>query len=318
MGLKATVLGASGYSGSELLRWLDRHPAIEVVAVGAGANAGRPVSEVLPHLVAGDLTLQPVDEAAACSADVLFSCLPPSHLPPESNATTVVDLSDGYRADPAWVYGLTEFHRDEVRGATRIANPGCYPTASLLCLAPFTAAGLIEGPLVIDALSGTTGAGRKSEDHLLHAAIDGNAAAYGGVDHRHIAEIERGLTTDGGAEVTVSFTPHLVPMSRGVLVTARGRLSRSISDAEAIEVLKEAYSSEPFIHVIPGWPATKSVLGSNHAVVSARVDERAGFLVCSAAIDNLGKGAAGQAVQNANLMLGLEETTGLIGGGLWP
>jgi N-acetyl-gamma-glutamyl-phosphate reductase len=188
----------------------------------------------------------------------------------------------------------------------------------LLSLVPFVRAGLIEGPVVVDALSGTSGAGRKMQDHLLHSSIDGNVSAYGTVEHRHVPEMERGLAAFGGSDVTVSFTPHLVPMSRGLLVTARAKLARDIDDDDALGVLQDAYSMEPFVRASTEWPATKSVYGTNNALVSARVDARAGFLVCSAAIDNLGKGAAGQAIQNANLALGLEETTGLEASGVWP
>jgi N-acetyl-gamma-glutamyl-phosphate reductase len=230
----------------------------------------------------------------------------------------VVDLSDEHRGDVAWIYGLCEFNRDSVPGKKLIANPGCYPTATLLALVPFARAGLIEGPVIVDAMSGTSGAGRKGEDHLLHASLDGNVTAYGSVTHRHIPEMERGLASYGRLEATVSFTPHLVPIARGLLVTARARITGQIDDGDALEVLETAYSTEPFVTAIEGWPSPKSVAGTNRAVVSAHVDERNGLLVASAAIDNLGKGAAGQAIQNANLALGLGETTGLDAVGVWP
>lgn len=318
MGVQAAVLGASGYAGGELLRYLAVHPAIDVVAVAAGAKKGLPVSDVLPHIVGIDLELQGIAGVLEAPADVVFSCLPPGELPDVGGERCVVDLSDDHRADETWTYGLPEFDRDRVATATSIANPGCYPTATLLCLVPFVASGAIEGPVVVDALSGTSGAGRRSEDHLLHASLESSATAYGSVSHRHVPEMERGLASFGGRGLTVSFTPHLVPMSRGLLVTARAPLSRDIDDAGALEILSDTYSNEPFVSVIESWPATKSVAGSNRAVVAARVDGRAGMLVCSAVIDNLGKGAAGQAVQNANLALGLGETTGLETMGVWP
>ncbi|HEV2756336.1 MAG TPA: N-acetyl-gamma-glutamyl-phosphate reductase [Actinomycetota bacterium] len=319
MGASAAVLGASGYTGGEVLRLLARHPAITVTAVAAGANAGRPLGDALPHLRHElDLELTTVAEAAA-SAQLCFSCLPHGALPDhlgEVAAEIVVDLGDDFRSHPGWTYGLPELARPGHAG-TRIANPGCYPTAALLCLVPFARAGWITGPVVVDALSGVSGAGRAAEDRLLFANVDGGASAYGTVAHRHVGEIERGLAGFGGMEATVSFTPHLVPMPRGLLVTARAPLC-SEPAGDPLDVLHDAYADEPFVHVTPEWPSTKAVAGTNHALVSARVDARAGYLVCSAAIDNLGKGAAGQAVQNANAALGLPETTGLEGIAVWP
>jgi N-acetyl-gamma-glutamyl-phosphate reductase len=230
----------------------------------------------------------------------------------------VIDLSDDHRFDRGWVYGLTEFGRPGLVGAPRIANPGCYPTATLLALVPFVRAGLVEGPLVIDAISGYSGAGRAAEDRLSLATGSGGVTAYGGVDHRHVGEMERGLAAFGGAEHVVSFTPHLAPMPRGLLVTARAELGISMDDGAALEELRHSYSREPFVDVTAEWPTTKAVIGSNRAVVSARVDPRAGLLIVSCAIDNLGKGAAGQAIQNANVALGIEETAGLSGLGVWP
>ncbi len=314
------MLGASGYAGAEILRLLARHPAISVVAVAAGSREGRRVGDVLPHLSGEiDLELTSVEEAAA-AADVCFSCLPHGTLPAHLDAVAaevVIDLGDDFRAAPGWAYGLPELARPRPP-ARCIANPGCYPTATLLCLVPFARAGAIDGTVVVDALSGVSGAGRAAEDRLLFANVTGGASAYGTVAHRHVAEIERGLALFGGLQTTVSFTPHLVPMARGLLVTARARVSSPIDDDVALQILQEAYADEPFVYVSREWPSTKAVAGSNNAHVSARVDRRAGFLVCSAAIDNLGKGAAGQAVQNANAALGLAETAGLEGIAVWP
>ena len=320
MGTTAAVLGATGYAGGELLRLLAGNPALDVLVAAGGSRAGIRSDDALPHLAgAGPARVATLEEGLATSADVCFSCLPPGVLPLEDvDAEIVVDLSDDHRADPDWTYGLTEFARAELAAATFIANPGCYPTASLLCLLPFLTAGIVEDPIVIDALSGYSGAGRHSQDRLMLSAGDANVTAYGDVDHKHVAEIERTITRLCDIDVTVSFTPHLVPMSRGLLVTARARLSTELTDNEALGILSESYATEPFVHVLPTWPSTKPVSGSNHAHVSARVDERANLLVASAAIDNLGKGAAGQALQNANVCLGLEETTGLGAIGVWP
>ncbi|HEX2196563.1 MAG TPA: N-acetyl-gamma-glutamyl-phosphate reductase [Actinomycetota bacterium] len=318
MGAAAVVLGASGYTGAEVLRLLARHPAIEVVAAAASTRSGSPLHEALPHLRgAFDLELGTVEEVAG-AGEVCFSCLPHGTLPDHLGAVAaevVVDLGDDFRADPGWLYGLPELGRES---GSRIANPGCYPTATLLCTVPLARAGAIEGPVVVDALSGVSGAGRAAKDHLLFANVTGGATAYGTVEHRHVPEIERGLARYGGLDTRVSFTPHLVPMARGLLVTARARPVRPLTDAAAFDLLQEAYRNEPFVHVSEDWPATKDVAGTNRAVVSARVDARAGFVVCCAAIDNLGKGAAGQAVQNANRALGVGETTGLEGVAVWP
>jgi N-acetyl-gamma-glutamyl-phosphate reductase len=279
--------------------------------------------EVHPHLSGiGEPSLCEVGEALSSGADVCFSCLPSGLLRErmrDLDAGVVIDLSDDFRAPGTqWVYGLTEMARPELRSGTRVANPGCYPTAALLCLVPFARAGIISGPVIIDALSGVSGAGRQAEDRLLFSGLTANAEAYGTTEHRHIPEIERGLAHFAEAELTVSFTPHLVPMARGLLVTARAPLTQKVSDHEVLDILAEAFAGEPFVSVVPEWPKTKSVAGSNRTLVSARVDARNKLLVCSAALDNLGKGAAGQAVQNANVVLGLDETEGLGALGVWP
>jgi N-acetyl-gamma-glutamyl-phosphate reductase len=294
-----------------------------VVATAGGAtSAGRTLGAVHPHLEdAARGTLVSVAEAATTRADVCFSCLPSqalTELVDDVNADLVVDLSDDHRDAPGWVYGLVEHARAQVAGATRIANPGCYPTASLLCLVPFARAGVIGSPIVIDALSGVSGAGKNLDEEFLFSALHGSATAYGTTEHRHIGEIERGLSSFAEITAVVSFTPHLVPMARGLLVTARAPLTTSLDDSGVRELLHDAYADEPFVSVVDHWPATKPVVGTNRALVSARIDHRAGMLVASAAIDNLGKGAAGQAIQNANVALGLDESSGLERIATWP
>lgn len=320
MGTTVAVLGATGYAGGELLRLLHGHPDLEVLALAGDRRAGEQADVVLPHLAGASLPpVVTIDEALEVAADVCFSCLPTGVLPLEKvSSPLLVDLADTHRGVDGWVYGLPELARAQLPGATRIANPGCYPTATLLCLAPFVSAGVVSGPAIVDALSGISGAGRRGEDRLAFATAESSATAYGTTDHRHVPEIERGLAAFGGVDLAVSFTPHLVPMSRGLLVTARAPLSDDISDGDALSVLEDRYSNEPFVSVSNEWPATKAVVGTNRAHVSSRVDVRAGFLIASAAIDNLGKGAAGQAIQNANLALGVEETAGLEGLGVWP
>lgn len=323
MGASVSVLGASGYSGGEVLRLLTGHAVFSVATVAAGTSTGVSAETVHPHLAPalGDVSFVSLEAALAAETDLCISCLPSGTLRAHSGALrarVVVDVSDDFRADPGWVYGLTELARGELGDATRIANPGCYPTAALLVLIPFVRAGWISGPLTIDALSGVSGAGRKAESHLAMAEMHGDVNAYGDVNHRHIAEMERALEAFTDARLTVSFTPHLIPTARGLLVTARAPLTQGASDADALDILRSAYGAEPFVRVTGDWPHTKWVAGSNGAVVHARVDPRAGLLVMSAAIDNLGKGAAGQAIQNANVAFGIEETTGLSAIGVWP
>lgn len=321
MGSTATVLGASGYAGGEVLRLLSNHPAISVACAAAARSAGRTVGEVHPHLRHGNGTrLVPIEEALTADVDVVFSCLPAGELGGlrgHLEGRIVIDLSDEHRAAEDWVYGLTEFARDSFP-ATQVANPGCYPTATLLALLPFVHGGKVSAPMVVDAISGTTGAGRKLEDRLLHGAASGNVGAYGSVDHRHIAEMERAIARWGKIAAQVSFTPHLAPLKRGLVATVRARLVETLAPEDALALLRDRYEHEPFVHVVDDWPGCAAVAGTNHALVSARVDQRTGWLVAACAIDNLGKGAAGQAVQNANLALGLAETLGLDQVAAWP
>ena len=322
MGLQAGILGASGYAGGELIRLLTTHPAISLAAAGAYGQVGTPIGEVNPNLHHGGAgAFVSIEEALETTADVWFSCMPSGAIAPftgRMDTSLLIDLSDDHRSSPGWVYGLTEHARDAVSGASRIANPGCYPTASLLGLVPFVHAGAIGGPIAIDAMSGVSGAGKGLDDSKSFAALHGGVGAYGPTEHRHVREIERGLEVFGGSQLTVSFTPHLVPMVRGLLVTARAPLNSAIDDDDAIAILEDAYATENFVTVTRSWPATKAVAGTNDALVSARVDQRTGLLVVSAAIDNLGKGAAGQALQNANVALGLDESLGLEQVAVWP
>ena len=322
MAHRAVVLGASGYGGGELLRLLSSHPSIRPVALAAGSWAGSEAHDALPHLSGAGLpALVALEEAVEVAADVCFSCLPSGKLAEVADrigADLVVDLSDDFRASSGWTYGLTEYARDRVTTATRIANPGCYPTAVLLATIPFAARRSIAGPVIVDAMSGVSGAGRKAEDRLLFANVDGAIGAYGSVLHRHVPEMERGLATFASTELSISFTPHLVPQARGLLATVRAPLTEDLSDEGALAVLEEAYANERFVRVTSSWPTTKAVSGSNAALLTARVDARNKMLVISCAIDNLGKGAAGQALQNANLALGLDEEAGLSAVGVWP
>jgi N-acetyl-gamma-glutamyl-phosphate reductase len=322
MATSVAILGASGYSGGELVRILIEHPAVSLVALAADRRAGEGIERVHPHLAGADLALVDAGTALGAGADVLISCLPGGALGSLLEAGVpdgvVIDLAGDHRFAAGWAYGLTEFARADLTGAVRVANPGCYPTATLLGLVPFARAGVIGGPIVVDGLSGPTGAGRRAEDRLMFGSLDASVGPYGSVSHRHIPEMEEGLRRFGGLDAQISFTPHLVPTARGVTVTARARVADGLDDGAALQILRDVYGDEPFVTVTEEWPATKSVAASNACQVSARVDARTGWLVVSAAIDNLGKGAAGQAVQNLNNVLGIEETTGLTRWGAWP
>ena len=334
------VVGASGYGGAELLRLAAGHPGLEVAVVAAHSNAGEPVASLYPNL-AGSRTFDQVDLDALGELDAVVLATPHGpalDLAPKlvAGGTTVVDLSAAFRltADgfaqwygedhphpqltPA-VYGLPELHRDEVRGATLVANPGCYPTATMLALRPRV--GLLEpGSIVVNAASGTSGAGRSPKDGLHFAHVHGSVAAYGAPTHRHTGEIEQHLAHDGLAPGPVQFTPHLLPTARGLLATCTGTLRGGATQQDVDDALHDAYADEPFVHVLPAgtWPTTKALHGSNGCQVSGVVDERTGRVVVSSAIDNLGKGAAGQALQNLNLLLDLPEDAGLTAVGTYP
>ncbi len=345
MGLRVGVAGASGYAGGELLRLVLGHPDLELGAICAGAAAGRPVTELHPGLVelAGE-TFDPTDAGMLADSDLVFLALPHG----ESAAVVaqlapdlpVVDLGADFRlADAAawtayygdehphagtWTYGLPELPgaRDRVRQSHRVANPGCYATAVALGLAPLLGAALVEpADLVVVAASGTTGAGRRTTDALLASTVMGAVSAYktGGV-HQHTPEIEQALTAVAGSAVTLSFTPMLAPLPRGILATCTASLAPGATTASLRDAATDAYDSEAFVHVLPDgtWPTTKATSGSNRVVLQVAADEHAGRAVVSVALDNLGKGAAGQAVQNANLLLGLSETAGLLASAVSP
>jgi N-acetyl-gamma-glutamyl-phosphate reductase len=344
VGARVAVAGGSGYAGGELLRLLAAHPDLEIAAIAAGASAGKPVTAVHPHLPQlSGLTFGPTSADQFSGADPVFLALPAG----ESTALAaqlpsqlkVVDLGPDFRlADPAqwarfyalpyggcWTYGLPELPgaRDRIRAAAQVAAPGCYATAAILALAPLLAAGLAApDDIVIVAASGTSGAGRSAKPELLGSEVMGSVSAYqaGGI-HRHTPEIEQALSqASPGAAVSVSFTPLLAPMPRGILATCTARLRPGATTRQLRDAIAAAYSGEPFVHLLPegNWPATAATTGSNAVQLQAAADEQAGRAVVVAAIDNLGKGAAGQAVQNANLMLGLDEAAGLTVNGVAP
>ncbi len=341
-----SVVGATGYAGVELVRLLSSHPRVRIAQVTSESQSGQPLNRSYPHLgPRGEAVLASTAEAAA-GADVAFLALPHGvamALAPRLLAagTRVIDLGADFRLrDPAayreWygqehasprllteaVYGLTELHRGELAGARLVANPGCYPTAALLAAVPALKLGLArpEG-IVVDAKSGVSGAGRSPSLKVHFGEVNENVRPYGLAGaHRHTPEIEQELSRAAGTEVVVSFNPHLVPMTRGILSTCYLPLAGPVETAEAVAAYRDFYRDEPFVHVLdPGqWPETKYALGSNHCFLGLAVDRRAGRLVVCAALDNLGKGAAGQAVQNLNAMWGWPETEGLDFPGLYP
>jgi N-acetyl-gamma-glutamyl-phosphate reductase len=343
MGMQAAVAGASGYAGGELLRLLAGHPELEVAAVTAGGHAGQPVTAVHPQLPSyAGRTFAATDVTGLADADVVFLALPhgesaalAGRLP---GGQLVVDLGADFRLSDArawqrfygtphagtWTYGLPELpgHRERIAASRRIANPGCYVTAITLALAPLLAAGLVAGDdVVIVAASGTSGAGRAPQPHLTGSEVMGSVSAYKvGGTHQHLPEIQQNLSQAAGGPVSLSFTPLLAPMPRGILATCTARLVPGVGGEQLRAALRAAYDGEPFVHVLPdgAWPATAATLGSNAVHLQATADPAAGRAVVVAAEDNLGKGAAGQAVQNGNLALGLPETTGLTALGVAP
>lgn len=342
MSVSVAVAGASGYAGGEVLRLLLAHPGVQVGALTAGSNAGETLGVLQPHLLPlADRVLEPTTVEVLAGHDVVFLALPHGQSAAIAaelgDASVVIDCGADFRlTDPAawdafyggehagsWPYGLPELadQRDLLRGATRVAVPGCYPTVSTLTIAPALAAGLVEPDVTVVAASGTSGAGKAAKPHLLGSEIMGNASAYGvGGVHRHTPEIVQNLRLVHDGDVTVSFTPVLVPMSRGILATVSAPLAGAVTAEQAYAAYATAYADEPFVHVLPSgqWPQTQSVLGSNAVHVQVTVDEAAARLVAVGVVDNLAKGTAGAAVQCMNLALGLDETTGLSTIGLAP
>jgi len=338
--MRIGVFGASGYAGAEVLRLCATHPDLDVVVATGQSHAGQRVGEHVPALAGAypSLVLQSTESALEAELDVAFLALPHGqsqrHVPGlVARGVQVIDLGADFRLkDPedyvTWygaahaapellagtVYGLVERHRAELVGATLIAVPGCYPTASSLALGPFLDRGLVANRgIVVNALSGASGAGHATSDRLHFSRLAGNAEAYGLSTHRHTPEIQQEL----GAEVL--FTPHLVPVARGMLVTAYAPVSSaSLTNAGALNVLREAYDADPFVVVLDEPPTLKDPLGSNLCFVSARVDLRTGWLVAMSSLDNLVKGAAGQAVQAWNVATGRDEALGLPRTGVTP
>lgn len=335
--VRVSVAGATGYTGGELLRWIRAHPRVELASVGARAWAERRLEEAWPALQ--DLEDRSVVEAdpeiLARDADAVLLAVPHGAGMELAAAlldrgVRVIDLSADYRlrspeAYARWygrdhtepellseaVYGLPEIHRDRLPSARLVANPGCYPTAAVLALLPLARTGLVAGPVSVDAKSGASGAGRSPSPRTTFVEVNESLRPYGVGEHRHTPEIEQ--TLEGvGLEDGVFFAPHLVPMSRGLLASCHFRLGEGADPAEVRDLYREAYADEPFVRVLDDrLPATRPTVGSNFCDVSVRVDPERGVGVAMAALDNLGKGAASQAVQNLNAMFGMDEEEGL-------
>lgn len=342
MSVSIAVAGASGYAGGEVLRLLLGHPEVEIGALTAGSNAGERLGALQPHLLPlADRVLAETTVDSLSGHDVVFLGLPHGQSAEVARAlgedTVLIDCGADFRlTDPgewrafyggehagSWPYGLPELpgQRELLRGARRIAVPGCYPTVSTLAILPAIAAGLVQPDVTVVAASGTSGAGKAAKPHLLGSEVMGNASAYGvGGVHRHTPEIVQNLSGVHGSPVRVGFTPLLVPMSRGILATVQAPLIEGVGPDAVRDAYAAAYDSEPFVHLLPEgqWPQTQSVLGSNAVQVQVAVDERVRRLVAVAVVDNLAKGTAGAAVQCMNLALGLDEATGLSTIGLAP
>ncbi len=339
--VKVGIIGASGFTGAELLRIAAQHPDFDVVYATGDSQAGVRAADLYPNLASAypDLVFESFDLERARDLDLAVLGLPHAAsmaMAPElvGQVGCVVDLSAAYRLkDPTHyptyygfehdqlglladaVFGLPELHRDALRGAGLIATPGCHVTAAVLALRPFVEAGLVESSgITVNTMTGITGAGRNPTRTNIFSSVDSNVEAYGFLDHRHTPEIEQEL----GARVL--FTPHLVPMSRGLLATCHARPAPGIelSTDHLLEVLHTRWAAEPFMVVTDGSPSTKATLGSNSVHVTARYDERTDTVLAVAALDNLAKGASGGAVQAANVALGLDETAGLASIGLAP
>jgi N-acetyl-gamma-glutamyl-phosphate reductase len=333
---QAAILGSSGYVGAELLRLSATHPYIHAARLFGDSQAGQPLAAVHPHLAPAypHATVDRFEPAALDGIDIVFAALPHGHSQRVaetilSRGIAFVDLGADFRLrDPAeyrrwygeaheaphllgqFVYGIPELNRDAIRGAKAVAAAGCYPTSAILALKPLVNAGLVDlESIIVDAASGVTGAGKGLKDSTHFCTVDENFSAYGLLTHRHTAEMEASL----GA--TVLFTPHLAPMNRGILATC---YATAVGAGDPLDILRAAYAEEPFVHVSDQLPSTKWTLGSNAVHITARRDERTGRILAIAALDNLVKGAAGQMIQCANLMLGLNETAGLSNIGVYP
>jgi len=341
--MKVGVLGATGYAGQELVRLLQRHEEVKDLYLASSSVAGEDYASVYPHWSGQNVGI--LQDENVPDLDVLFCALPHGLTAARtrtflSRNIKVIDLGADFRLNSVqvyeeWykikhpasellqdaVYGLPELYREQIRGQSLIANPGCYPTATLLALVPLLRKNLLHtGFLIIDAKSGVSGAGRGVSLGTHYSEVNENLKPYGVASHRHTPEIEQELSRAAGKPLTVNFTPHLVPMTRGMLITIYAAVQEGVQEEDLRRCWLEQYQDEEFIHVLPPgtWPQTKFASGSNNAFLQLTVDQRTGNVILVATIDNLLKGASGQAIQNMNLVMGCPEGQGITGTALWP
>ena len=341
--MKIGIINVTGYAGSELARILFQHPEVEIVSVTGRSAAGQPLGEVFPHLQTLDLTITPELEG---DLDLVFSALPhkasaEACIPLLEQGIKTVDISADFRLkqadeytrwygvdhpDPSYledaVYGLTELHHEEVKDAQLIANPGCYPTSAILALAPAVQQGFIDENIIIDSKSGISGAGRSLALTTHYSEVNENVMAYSVDGHRHLPEIEQELQALSQDDLQITFLTHLIPMTRGILSSCYAKLRSDVLGGDAAAKIRELYQDfyrdDPFVVVTPQPPQTKQTLGNNQCLVYPTVDQRTGRLIVISCIDNLVKGAAGQAVQNMNLMCGFPEDLALAAVAVYP
>ncbi len=324
MSISVGIVGISGYGGGEALRLVAGHPHFQLTYAAGESSAGQKLVERFPGVAPklADLVIQKWDPAALPNLDVLFASLPTGEskeaLARVPAKTKIVDIGGDHRYVDGWTYGLADVWPEEIRGKSRIANPGCFPAASLAALAPLLASKLIDPHnIIIDVKTGVSGAGRGGESKFGYAEVNEDLAPYGLLKHTHMPEITATISKLSGVKAEgLVFTPHLCPMTRGILATiyCRGKATTE----QCVDAVKRLYAGRPFVRATSAAPHTKWTTGSNLVFVSYAADPARNLVIAMAACDNLGKGAAGQAVQNANLICGLEETTGLDGMNLWP
>ena len=342
--MKVGIINVTGYAGSELARILYQHPEVEITSVTGRSAAGQSLGDVFPHLATLELTITPELEG---DLDLVFSALPhkasaEACIPLLEQGIKTVDISADFRLkqadeytkwygvdhpDPSYledaVYGLTELHHDEVKDAQLVANPGCYPTSAILALAPVVQQGLVDGNIIIDSKSGISGAGRSLALTTHYSEVNENVMAYSVGGHRHLPEIEQELQALSGEDLQITFLTHLIPMTRGILSSCYASLKQDRTGSggageEIRDLYREFYRDHPFVVVTPNPPQTKQTLGNNQCLVYPTVDERTGRLIVISCLDNLVKGAAGQAIQNMNLMCGWPEDLALEAVAVYP
>ena len=322
MSIRVGIVGVSGYGGGEALRLCVSHPEFKLAYVAGESSAGSKLIDKFPGIgKAGDLVIEKWDAAKLPQLDLLFASLPTGESKPQlaqvPAKTRIVDIGGDHRFVDGWVYGLADVWPERIKNATRVANPGCYPAATLAALSPLLANHLIDpSDIIVNAMSGVSGAGRGGGSTFGFAEVNEDLMAYGLLKHAHVPEMQSALSEIGNKKVSLTFTPHLVPITRGIISTCYGK--GKATTAQCLEIARKFYADKPFVRVVDKPPHSKWALGTNLVFVSYAAEPERNLIIAMGAIDNLGKGAAGQAVQNANLMLGLPQTMGLDVAPMWP